>query len=81
MRSTPYIGPSVNGFWGDATTPTCAHSRPCRFASAAGDGPGSLRPYARLSGAPSRQPARTTGISWAMSPDSGFQTRCGGRPS
>ena len=44
-------------------------------------GPADLGPQRGPSAQPSARPARTAGMSWASSPESGFHTRWQGRPS
>ena len=44
-------------------------------------GPADIGPQRGLSAQPSARPARTTGMSWTTSPESGFHTRWQGRPS
>ena len=82
MRSTPCIGPSVNGSLAHASTPICT-AKP----SLAVDGGGRLERAARPGPVVQRLRAaeqasgRSNRDELAMSPESGFQTRCGGRPS
>jgi hypothetical protein len=93
--SRPFIGPSVNGSQGQATTQICAQTRPSELITAggpAGAGAGIGQPPSvpsaaagphetRFSGAPRQRPARRIDTSWMISPLTGFQTRWLARPS